>query len=120
MVMTGASAMMNNAANPGIMAPGVMMEMSGMMGPMGMGMNGDIAAAIGGPMMQGMMTDGSGQGGQPGGVGPGGGTGAGQEQVSMMQDGGFNPATAAGSGMLNIGMGGDFVIQVQISFIAIL
>ncbi|KAF8899254.1 Fip1 motif-domain-containing protein [Infundibulicybe gibba] len=51
MVMTGTSAMMNNAgANGGMMGPGVMMDMSGMMGPMGMGMNGDMN--MGGAMMQ--------------------------------------------------------------------
>jgi len=105
MVMTGANAMMNNAgANPGMMGPGVMMDM-GMMGPMGMGMNGDMG--MGGQMMQGMMPDG-GQGGQSVvGVVP---TNATPEQVNgvgMMQEG-FNP----GSGMMNMGMGGDYVMQV--------
>jgi len=109
MVMTGASAMMNNAANPGMMGPGVMMDMSGMMGPMGMGMNGDMG--MGGPMMQGMMPDGV-QGQQA--VGPGGnGT---PEQVGngvgMMQDG-FNPA-AGGPGMMNMGMGGEYGMQVNL------
>jgi pre-mRNA 3'-end-processing factor FIP1 len=113
MVMTGASAMMNNAANPGMMPPGVMMDM-GMMGAMGpMGMNGDMAAAIGGQMMQGMIpSDASAQGGQQG--GPGGA--AVTQEVGMMQDNTFNPAnTAAGSGMMNIGMGGDYVMQVGLN-----
>ena len=110
MVMTGASAMMNNAANQGIMAPGVMMDM-GMMGAMGpIGMNGDMAAAISGQMMQGMIpSDGSGQGGQQGGPG-----GAVTQDVGMMQDNAFNPANAAASsGVMNIGMSGDYVIQVR-------
>lgn len=110
MVMTGASAMMNNAANQGMMAPGVMMDM-GMMGAMGpIGMNGDMAAAISGQMMQSMIpSDGSGQGGQQG--GPGGTV---TQDVGMMQDNAFNPANAAaGSGMMNIGMSGDYVIQVR-------
>jgi pre-mRNA 3'-end-processing factor FIP1 len=109
MVMTGASAMMNNAANQGMMAPGVMMDM-GMIGAMGsMGLNGDMAAAIGGQMMQGMMPpDGGAQGGQQ--AGPGAAV---SQEVGMMQDSAFNPAhAAAGSGMMNIGMGGDYVIQV--------
>jgi pre-mRNA 3'-end-processing factor FIP1 len=110
MVMTGASAMMNNAANQGMMAPGVMMDM-GMIGAMGsMGLNGDMAAAIGGQMMQGMMPpDGGAQGGQQ--AGPGAAV---SQEVGMMQDSAFNPAhAAAGSGMMNIGMGGDYVIQEQ-------
>jgi len=102
--------MMNNAANPGMMAPGVMMDI-GMMGGMGpMGMNGDMAAAMGGQMMQGMIpSDTSAQGGQQG--GPGGA--AVTQEVGMMQDNAFNPVnTATGSGMMNIGMGGDYVMQV--------
>ena len=112
MVMTGANAMMNNAAaNSGMMGSGVMMDMS-MMGPMGMGMNGDIN--MGPQMMQGMMPDHS-QVQQSGvGIVPGNGT---PEQVgngiSIMQDG-FNPSAGGGSNMMNIGMGGgDFVIQVS-------
>ncbi|KAF8167561.1 hypothetical protein B0H34DRAFT_779259 [Crassisporium funariophilum] len=109
MVMTGTTAMMNNAAaNSGMMGPGVMMDMSGMMGPMGMGMNGDMG--MNGPMMQGMMADG-GQAQQSGvGVIPGNGT---PEQVGngvgMMQDG-FNPGAG---GMMNMGMGNEFVMQEQ-------
>jgi pre-mRNA 3'-end-processing factor FIP1 len=109
MVMTGANAMMNNAAaNSGMMGSGVMMDMS-MMGPMGMGMNGDIN--MGGPLMQGMMPDNT-QVQQSGiGIVPANST---PEQVGngigMMQDG-FNPGAGSGN-MMNIGMGGDFVIQV--------
>lgn len=46
MVMTGTTAMMNNSANSGIMAPGVMMDMSSMMQ---MGINADMN--MGGSMM---------------------------------------------------------------------
>ncbi|KAJ7292941.1 hypothetical protein C8J57DRAFT_1267624 [Mycena rebaudengoi] len=91
MVMTGTTAMMNTAANPGMMGPGVMMDMSGMMGPMGMGMNGDMG--MNGAMMQGMMQDG-GQG-QVG----NGATGT-PEQGGMMQEGAFNN----GAGMMGMGM----------------
>ena len=111
MVMTGANAMMNNAAaNSGMMGSGVMMDMS-MMGSMGMGMNGDMN--IGGPLMQGMMSDNT-QAQQSGvGIVPGNGT---PEQVGsgigMMQDG-FNPG-AGGGNMMNMGMGGDFVMQVSL------
>src|ERR1700720_3687274 len=60
MVMTGATAMMNNsAANANMMGSmNPMMDMSGMggmnMGPMGMGMNGDMGMQMqqAGPMMQ--------------------------------------------------------------------
>lgn len=48
MVMTGTNAMMNGASNGGMMGPGVMMDMSGMM-PMGIGMPGDMG--LGGPMI---------------------------------------------------------------------
>lgn len=109
MVMTGATTMMNGAG-PGMMGPGVMMDMSGMMGPMSMGMNGDMS--MGGAMMQGMMQDG-GQGQQQGvGIIQGSGTpeqGAGA--VSMMQDG-FNAGAAAG-GMMNMGIGGEYGMQVR-------
>lgn len=109
MVMTGATTMMNGAG-PGMMGPGVMMDMSGMMGTMNMGMNGDMS--MGGAMMQGMMQDG-GQGQQQGvGIIQGSGTpeqGAGA--VSMMQDG-FNAGAAAG-GMINMGMGGEYGMQVH-------
>ncbi|EDR15306.1 uncharacterized protein LACBIDRAFT_301408 [Laccaria bicolor S238N-H82] len=109
MVMTGATTMMNGAG-PGMMGPGVMMDMSGMMGPMSMGMNGDMS--MGGAMMQGMMQDG-GQGQQQGvGIIQGSGTpeqGAGA--VSMMQDG-FNAGAAVG-GMMNMGIGGEYGMQEQ-------
>ncbi|KAF8963947.1 hypothetical protein BDZ97DRAFT_1904746 [Flammula alnicola] len=105
MVMTGANAMMNNAGpNPAMMGPGVMMDMSGMMGPMGIDMS------MGNPMMQGMMTDG-GQG-QQAGVGgvPGTGTPEQVNGVGMMQEG-FNPG--AGGPMMNMAMGGEYVMQEQ-------
>ena len=117
MVMTGTTAMMNGAAaNPGMMAPGIMMDMSGMMGPMsmGMGMAGDMG--MGGGMMQvdghGMMPDKAQV--QQGGVGIGNGT---PEQVganvSMIQDG-YTSGPAQG-GMMNMGMGGsDFGIPVRV------
>jgi pre-mRNA 3'-end-processing factor FIP1 len=107
MVMTGANAMMNNAANSGMMGSGVMMDMS-MMGSMGMGMNGDMN--MGGPLMQGMMPDNTQV--QQSGVGIVTGNGTPEQAgngIAMMQDG-FNPA--AGSNMMNIGMGGDFALQV--------
>lgn len=112
MVMTGTTAMMNGAGpNPSMMGPGVMMDMSGMMGPI---MGGDMG--MGGPMMQvdgrTMMPD----GGQvyQGGVVVGNAT---PEQVagnvSMMQEG-FNGGQPQGA-MMNMGMGGaDFGLQVCI------
>ncbi|EIW87151.1 hypothetical protein CONPUDRAFT_161755 [Coniophora puteana RWD-64-598 SS2] len=105
MVMTGANAMMNNASANNMMGPGVgmnpMMDMSGMggmnMGPMGMGMNGDMG-------MQGpMMPDGSG--------GPQG-TGTPEQGGQMgMQDGygGGGP----GPGMMGMGMNNEFGMQDQ-------
>lgn len=121
MVMTGTTAMMNGAnnPNPGMMAPGhgVMMDMSGMM-PMGMPMNGDMGNMgnmnMGGPMMGGMMQDGPqgqmGQGAHPQQVQVhGNGT---PEQGGMMQDAyGAGP----GQGMMNMGIGGEFAIQVRSS-----
>lgn len=106
MVMTGANAMMNNAANPNMMGANVMMDM-GMMGPMGMGMNGDMG--MGNPMMQGMMGGPEGAQGQQPGVGTNNGT---PEQV-MMQDG-FNPNAG---GMMNMGMpGGEYGIPVCVPY----
>lgn len=120
MVMTGTTAMMNGAAaNPGMMAPGVMMDMSGMMGPMGMGMGMGGDMGMGGGMMQvdgrGMMPDSAQV--QQGGVGVGNGT---PEQVGanvgMMQDG-YNGGAGQAS-MMNMGIGGgDFGIQVCLTFI---
>ncbi|KAJ6601441.1 hypothetical protein DFH09DRAFT_1127852 [Mycena vulgaris] len=97
MVMTGTTAMMNGAANPAMMGQGMMMDMSGMMGPMGMNMNGDMGMS--GPMMQGGM-----MGMQDGGQGQvGNGT---PEQHGAMQDGfGGNP------GMMGMGM--DYAAQEQ-------
>lgn len=104
MVMTGANAMMNNAANGGgMMAPGMMMDMN-MISAMGMMNGGDMGMAN--PMMQNIMGDGV--QGQPGGV-PNNGT---PDQVGMMPDG-FNPAAGPG-GMMNMGMGGDFVMGVRL------
>ncbi|KAF8640604.1 hypothetical protein AX17_000265 [Amanita inopinata Kibby_2008] len=109
MVMTGMTALMNaGGPGPGMMGPGVMMDMSSMMGPMGMGMgmNGDMA--MGNAMMQ--MQDGAQQG-----VNVGvGGTGAPEQvgsAVGMMQDG-FSGAPGPG-GMMNMGMAGDFGMQDQ-------
>ncbi|PPQ99531.1 hypothetical protein CVT24_005321, partial [Panaeolus cyanescens] len=100
MVMTGANAMMNNAAgNAGMMVPNMMMDM-GMMNAMGMMNGGDMGMPN--PMMQNMMGE-----GQPG-VVPTTGT---TDQVGMMPDG-FNPAAGPG-GMLNMGMGGDFGMPDQ-------
>jgi pre-mRNA 3'-end-processing factor FIP1 len=108
MVMTGATAMMNNgAANPNMMGGmNPMLDMSGMggmnMGPMGMGMNGDMSMQMqpSGPMMQ----EGPGQG-------PG--TGTTPEQVVQigMQDG-YGPPGGPGPGMMGMGIGGDFSMQV--------
>lgn len=106
MVMTGMTALMNaGGPGPAMMGPGVMMDMANMMGPMGMGMgmNGDMG--MGNAMMQ--MQDGP-QQGVPVGVG---GTGTPEQVGGMMQDGfsGGQPGPAA---MMNMGMGGDFGMQV--------
>jgi pre-mRNA 3'-end-processing factor FIP1 len=107
MVMTGTTAMMNNAGNAGMMGPGVMMDMSNMnmMGSMangmgmGMGMGGDMG--MGNPMMQ--MQDGSQAPVVPNGA-------AEQMGGAMMQDG-FN--AGQGQGMMNMGMGGgEYGMQV--------
>ncbi|KAJ3856770.1 hypothetical protein EV368DRAFT_78350 [Lentinula lateritia] len=109
MVMTGATAaMMNNTPNPGMMAPGVMMDM-GMINSMNMGMNGDMG--MNQQMMpvdqRGMMI----QDGVP--SGPMGGTGAPEQvggggmPVGMMQDG-FAPG-----GPMGMGMSGDYSMQEQ-------
>lgn len=124
MVMTGTTAMMNgaNQPNPGMMAPGhgVMMDMSGMM-PMGMPMNGDMGNMgnmgnmnMGGGMMGGMMQEQGqlGQGAHPQQVqlhGNGNGT---PEQGGMMQD---PYAGGPGPGMMNMGIGGEFAIQVRLN-----
>jgi pre-mRNA 3'-end-processing factor FIP1 len=107
MVMTGATAMMNNNAANATMMGGMnpMMDMSGMggmnMGPMGMGMNGDMGMQMqqGGPMM-------------PDGQGQGPGTGGTPDQgVQMGMQDGYGPG-GQGPGMMGMGMGGDFGIQV--------
>ncbi|KAL0569986.1 Cleavage polyadenylation factor subunit fip1, partial [Marasmius crinis-equi] len=119
MVMTGTSAMMNQmnqinqavagaggnmggdmGMNPGMMPPGVMMDM-GMMNPMGMGMNGDMGNMGMGQM--GMPMDGQPQGGIPGG-GMGGmpaNNTPDQGGMGMMQEGFPNP----------MGMGMEFGMQ---------
>ena len=107
MVMAGATAMMNNGAANANMMGGMnpMMDMSGMggmnMGPMGMGMNGDMGMQMqqGGSMMQ----EGQGQG-------PG--TGATPEQgVQMGMQDGYGPG-GPGPGMMGMAIGGDFGMQV--------
>jgi len=108
MVMAGATAMMNNGAANANMMGGMnpMMDMSGMggmnMGPMGMGMNGDMGMQMqqGGSMMQ----EGQGQG-------PG--TGATPEQgVQMGMQDGYGPG-GPGPGMMGMAIGGDFGMQEQ-------
>ena len=104
MVMTGMTALMNaGGPGPAMMGPGVMMDMANMMGPigMGMGMNGDMG--MGNAMMQ--MQDGPQQGVS---VGVGGGT---PEQVGGMMQDGFSGGQP-GPGMMNMGMGADFSMQV--------
>ena len=108
MVMTGATALMSGGGpNPGMMGPGVginpMMDMSGMMGPVGIAMNGgDMGMQMqpGGPMMP--MQDGR-QMIQEG-AGPGMSNGAIEQGGHMMQEG-FGPPGP----MINMGMGGEKV-----------
>ncbi|KAJ3998161.1 hypothetical protein F5050DRAFT_1288028 [Lentinula boryana] len=110
MVMTGATAaMMNNTPNPGMMAPGVMLDM-GMMNSMNMGMNGDMG--MNQQMMpvdqRGMMMqDGVQQQGPMGGTGTPEQGGGGGMSVGMMQDG-FAPG-----GPMHMGMPGDYSMQDQ-------
>ncbi|KIK70448.1 hypothetical protein GYMLUDRAFT_234912 [Collybiopsis luxurians FD-317 M1] len=109
MVMTGATAaMMNGAPNPGMMAPGVMMDM-GMMNQMGIAMNGDMMGQQMMPVDQrGMMMQDSVPAQAPMGNNStpeqGGGGGV---PVGMMQDG-FAPSAPMG-----MGMPGDFSMQDQ-------
>ena len=128
MVMTGATAMMSaGGPNPGMMGTGVglnqMMDIAGMMGPMGMPMNGDMGMQMQpvAPMMDGRqmgMVEGRAiMGVQEGGPvqGPGG-SGTPEQTVPvgmggpMIGDnfGGGNPAQA----MMGMNMGGDFGLQV--------
>ncbi|KAF8633555.1 hypothetical protein AX15_001355 [Amanita polypyramis BW_CC] len=106
MVMTGMTALMNaGGPGPGMMGPGVMMDMANMMGSMGMGMgmNGDMS--MGNAMMQ--IQDGA----QGVNVNVGvGGTGTPEQVGGMMQDG-FSGGPGPG-GMMSMGMGGDFGMQV--------
>ncbi|EGO05291.1 hypothetical protein SERLA73DRAFT_174374 [Serpula lacrymans var. lacrymans S7.3] len=115
MVMTGANAMMSGAGpNPNMMGPAVgmnpMMDMSGMgpmnMGPMGMGMNGDLAMQMqaGGPMMQ--------EAPGPGPAGPVGSSGTPEQGVQMGMQDGFGGG-GPGPGMMGMGMGGDYGMQQE-------
>ncbi|KAJ3750979.1 hypothetical protein DFH05DRAFT_1567880 [Lentinula detonsa] len=112
MVMTGATAaMMNNTPNPGMMAPGVMLDM-GMMNSMNMGMNGDMG--MNQQMMpvdqRGMMMqDGVPQQGPMGGTGTPEQGGGGGMPVGMMQDG-FAPG-----GPMHMGMPGEYSMQVRVT-----
>jgi pre-mRNA 3'-end-processing factor FIP1 len=107
MVMTGATAMMNNGApNPSMMGGmNPMMDMSGMggmnMGPMGMGMNGDMSMQMqpSVPMMQ------EGPGQVPGTVA------APEQGVQIGMQDGYGPG-GPGPAMMGMGMGGDFGMQV--------
>lgn len=100
MVMTGATAMMNGGGpNPNMMAGmNPMMDMSGMggmnMGPMGMGMNGDMQMQMqqGGPMMP----EGQGQGPS--------------EQAQMAMPDGYAQGPN-GQGMMGMNMGGEYAMQ---------
>ncbi|KAJ3765082.1 Fip1 motif-domain-containing protein, partial [Lentinula raphanica] len=104
MVMTGATAaMMNNTPNPGIMAPGVMMDV-GMMNSMNMGMNQQMMSVDQRGMM---MQDGVRPQGPMGNAVPLEQGGGGGMPVGMMQDG-FIPA-----GPMAMGMPGDHSTQDQ-------
>lgn len=113
MVMTGANTLMNaggpNAMMGGNVGMNPMMDMSGMaamsMGPMGMGMGGEMAMQMQ-PGAQ-MMQDGQiqGQGGVVAGV-------QSDQSVQMGMADGFGPG-GAGPGMMGMGMGGDFGMQVH-------
>lgn len=111
MVMTGATAMMNNGGpNPGMMP---MMDMT-MMGPMGMGMGMNSDMGMGGQMMpvdgRAMMQDNQ---VQQSGVGMSMGNGTPEQQVGngigMMQDN-FN--NQGNPGMMGLSISGDFGLQV--------
>ncbi|KAF7337574.1 hypothetical protein MSAN_02230700 [Mycena sanguinolenta] len=93
MVMTGTTAMMNTAANPAMMGQGMMMDMSNMsmMGPMAMGMNGEMAMN-GGMMPMGMQGDGA-----QGQIGNGAGSGV--AEGGAMQEGFVGNAGMMGMGM---------------------
>ncbi|KAK0455870.1 hypothetical protein EV421DRAFT_6741 [Armillaria borealis] len=84
MVMTGTNAMLTNGGpNPGMMGPGVMMDMSGMMNPMAMGMNGDMSMMPVDGRAMGMMPDGTPTQGVP----VVGANGTPEPGVAMMQEG---------------------------------
>jgi len=119
--MTGATTMMSNAGPNPMMGPGVamnaMMDMSGMgamnpmnMGPMGMGMNGDMGMQMqpSGTMMQDVPLPGPG--------GPVGPSAPPEHGVQMGMQDGFGPGGPGPvPGMMNMGMGGDFGMQVRVS-----
>ncbi|KAG6879377.1 hypothetical protein C0992_003197 [Termitomyces sp. T32_za158] len=107
MVMTGANAMMNGAANTGMMGPGVMMDMTGMMGPMGMGMD----MGMGGGMMQ-MQADGTGQMQQGVTNGTPEQAAQGNVAVGMIQDAGFNGQQQGD--MMGMGMGNEYAMQARL------
>ncbi|KAG7452105.1 Fip1-domain-containing protein [Guyanagaster necrorhizus] len=84
MVMTGTNAMLSNGGpNPGMMGPGVMMDMSGMMNPMAMSMNGDMSMMPVDGRAMGMMPDGTPTQGVP----VVGTNGTPEPGVAMMQEG---------------------------------
>lgn len=103
MVMTGTNAMLTNGGpNPGMMGPGVMMDMSGMMNPMAMGMNGDMSMMPVDGRAMGMMPDGTPTQGVP----VVGANGTPEPGVAMMQEG------YGGPGMM---MTGEYGMQVSMS-----
>ncbi|EAU92353.1 hypothetical protein CC1G_00572 [Coprinopsis cinerea okayama7 len=115
MVMSSASGLMNTQAQasgilPGPGPGGMMMDMAGMVGPMGMGgmnvgaeMGGMGAGGMGGGMMApGMMQDGGAAQGGMGMMQVQGGGGSDAGGVGMMPDGSF--AGGAGGGMMGMGM----------------
>jgi pre-mRNA 3'-end-processing factor FIP1 len=118
MVMTGATTMMSASGPSPMVGMNPMMDMSAMgamnpmsMGPMGMGMNGDMGMQMqpGGPMMQDVPLPGSGI--------PGGPSAAPDQGVQMGMLDGFGPGGPGGPGMMGMGMGGEFGMQVRLRFL---
>ena len=116
--MTGTTAMMAGAGpSPAMMASGVgmnpMMDMTSMnpmnLGAMGMGMNGDMGMQMqqGGSMMQEASVQGQGPS-----------SGATPEQGVQIAMGDAFGAGQTGPGMMGIGMGGEFGMQVRLCSIA--
>jgi pre-mRNA 3'-end-processing factor FIP1 len=106
MVMTGATTMMSGGGPNAMMGAAVgmnpMMDMTGManmnpmaIGPMGMGMSGDMGMQ----MMQEVPHSGAG--------GPGGSTSTPEQGAQMAMPDGFN-----GGGQMGMGMGNEFGMQV--------